>query len=281
MVGSPTDQEGSLEALLVQSGGAAEGGDRGPDAHSLREVDEQVGRPRVDLPVVLRGDHVAVVALIGLAHGPILVEPSVAPRCPAAPVPYGILRRMLDRQADPRTEDTIVFDLLSTPRGAAEPQVVGRATFRGGRSSVEAPDSIRIAVEELLGRAFVDRVQADERPRGYRRSGRGMVDFLVPGMAEHFIARLRGLWLSYPDGAVVTAREAAVGGSTAVALPEVFDSGPPVTDPSVRRATLATSDQTLNARPLVRPHPPPTGLRPAPVARGTGPVRRTDCGWVV
>jgi len=39
--------------------------------------------------------------------------------------------------------------------------------------------AVRVAVEELLGRAFVDRVQADERPRGYRRSGQGIVDMLV------------------------------------------------------------------------------------------------------
>lgn len=189
---------------------------------------------------------------------------------------------MLDRQADPRTEDTIVFELLSTPRGSTQPQVVGRATFRGGSSSVEAPEAVRIAVEELLGRAFVDRVQADERPRGYRRSGRGMVDLLVPGMPEHFIARLRGLWLSYPDGSVVTAREAEGGASTAVAPPEVADAGPPVVDPSLRRSTLSSADQTLGARPLVRPHPPEIGVRPTEAEAGAvGPVRRTDCGWLV
>jgi hypothetical protein len=68
---------------------------------------------------------------------------------------------MIDRTADPRTEDVIVFDLLRTERGA-EPQVVGTATFRNGATSVEAPDAIRVAVEELLSRAFVDRVQADD-----------------------------------------------------------------------------------------------------------------------
>lgn len=189
---------------------------------------------------------------------------------------------MIDRQADPRTEDTIVFELLTTPRGASQPQVAGRATFRGGRSTVEAPDSIRIAVEELLARGFVDRVQADERPRGYRRSGAGMVDLLVPGMAEHFIARLRGLWLSYPDGSVVTARHGAAGGSTAVALPDVVDNGPPVTDSSLREATLVSADQALGARPLVRPHPPEIGVRRSDVGPiGDGPLRRTDCGWLV
>lgn len=188
---------------------------------------------------------------------------------------------MLDRLADPRTEDTLVFELLSTPRGAAEPHVVGRAVFRNGRSTVEAPDDVRIAVEELLAQAFVDRIQADERPRGYRRSGRGVVDMLVPGMPEHFIARLRGLWLSYPDGSVVTARE-ALPDSTALAVQEPAEAAPPITDPSIRRATLMTADQIIGTRPLVRAHPPETGLRPvdeAPV--GVGPIDRTDCGWLV
>ena len=188
---------------------------------------------------------------------------------------------MLDRQADPRTEDVIVFELLRTPRGAAAPDVVGTATFQGGASRVEAPEAVRIAVEELLARAFVDRVQADERPRGYRRSGRAMVDLLVPGMAEHFIARLRGLWLSYPDGSVVTARESGVDATT-LSLPEATEAGPPITDPSIRRETLHGAERTVNSGPLVRAHAPETGLRPeralahAPV----GPVNRTDCGWL-
>jgi hypothetical protein len=188
---------------------------------------------------------------------------------------------VIDRQADPRTEDTIVVELLSTPRGATAPSVVGTATFREGSSNVDAPDAVRIAVEEQLNRAFVDRVQADERPRGYRRSGRGMVDLLVPGMPEHFIARLRGLWLSYPDGSVVTARQADAGSSTAVALPEVVDVGPPVTDPALRRATLGSADQALGARPLVRPHPPDLGVRQDEEEVPSGTVRRTDCGWLV
>jgi len=188
---------------------------------------------------------------------------------------------MIDRQADPRTEDTIVFELLSTPRGATEARVAGSATFRGGTSTVEAPDAIRIAVEELLSRGFVDRVQADERPRGYRRSGAGMVDLLVPGMPEHFIARLRGLWLSYPDGSVVTARQASAGGSTVIALPEVVDNGPPVTDPSLRRATLDSADQALGTRPLVQPHPPEIGIRRTDDRQlSERPLRRTDCGWL-
>jgi hypothetical protein len=194
---------------------------------------------------------------------------------------------MIDPQADPRTEDTIIFELLSTARGAAEPEVVGHAVFRNGASSVEAPEAVKIAVEELLARAFVDRIQADERPRGYRRSGQGIVDMLVPGMPEHFIARMRGLWLSYPDGSIVTAREGGPAASptrdASLAVAEPSELGPPVTDPEIRRMTLREADRTLGGRPLVRAHAPDTGLRPeralahAPV----GPISRTDCGWLV
>ena len=186
---------------------------------------------------------------------------------------------MIERSSDPRTDDTLTYELLLARAGTPEPEVVGHATFRGGRSTVEAPEAIRIAVEELLGRAFVDRIQADERPRGYRRSGSGMVDMLVPGMAEHFIARLRGLWLSYPDGTVVTARSA----SSVSSLPtdsDPPDTGSPVTDPRVRRATLVRADRLLGTRPLVMPHAPDDGTRPAHVPM-TGPVSRTDCGWLV
>jgi hypothetical protein len=201
----------------------------------------------------------------------------------AALVDCAILRRMLDRQADPRTEDTLVFEVLRTGRGAAEPEVVGHAVFRGGRSTVDAPDGVRVAIEELLGRAYVDRVQADERPRGYRRSGQGEVEMLVPGMAEHFVARLRGLWLSYPDGSVVTAREARADTLAALVVPDASDAGPPVTDAATRRATLTTADRTVNARPLVIAHPPETGIRPltAMAADPFTPVGRTDCGWLV
>lgn len=189
---------------------------------------------------------------------------------------------MIDRTADPRTEDVIVFDLLRTERGASDPQVAGTATFRNGVSSVEAPEGIKVAVEELLVRAFVDRVQADERPRGYRRSGRGIVDMLVPGMAEHFIARLRGLWLSYPDGSVVTARQ-RTGYGASLAVADAADAAPPVTDATTRRSTLAGADRAVNRSPLVRAHAPETGIRPAQALahRGTGPVGRSDCGWLV
>ena len=184
---------------------------------------------------------------------------------------------MIDRPTNPRTEDRIAFELIRTDRASGQAEVVGRATFQEGRSTVEAPEAVAVAVRELLGRAFVDRVQADERPRGYRRSGSGQVDMLVPGMAEHFMARLRGLWLPYPDGTVVTAREAsaalAAGRHEAV---DVIDAGA-VTDPSVRRMTLAESDEVLRARPIVQANPPVVGLRPA--AERTE-VNRTDCGWI-
>lgn len=219
---------------------------------------------------------------LALVGAPILAAARHATRDAAPVTGCAILGHMLDRQADPRTEDVIVFELLSTPRGATAPEVVGTATFKGGESRVDAPEAVRIAVEELLARAFVDRVQADERPRGYRRSGTGMVDMLVPGMPEHFIARLRGLWLSYPDGSVVTAREGGMG-STGVGLPEVTEAGPPITDPAIRRGTLREADRVVNAGPLVRAHAPDTGLRPerALAHAGVGPVSRTDCGWLV
>lgn len=189
---------------------------------------------------------------------------------------------MLNRQADPRTEDVIAFELLSTPRGGTAPEVVGRATFHGGTSRIEAPEAVKVAVEELLARAFVDRIQADERPRGYRRSGRAGVDMLVPGMAEHFIARLRGLWLSYPDGSVVTAREAGAT-ATAVSVRDPSEASPPITDPMIRRGTLQEAERTVNSGLLVRAHAPETGLRPERelAHAGVGPVSRTDCGWLV
>ena len=185
---------------------------------------------------------------------------------------------MTERPTDPRTEDRITFELVRTDRASGAFEAVGTATFQEARSTVDAPEAVAVAVRELLGRAFVDRVQADERPRGYRRSGSGQVDMLVPGMAEHFIARLRGLWLPYPDGTVVTARQAAAGPSTAGGTSEPQE--PPsvaVADPSVRRLTLAESDRVLSARPIVQANPPVVGLRPAVERRD---VNRTDCGWI-
>ena len=187
---------------------------------------------------------------------------------------------MLHQPSDPRTEDTIVFELLQADRSGGDAEIVGSATFADGRTTVDAPEAIAVAVRELLQRPFVDRVQADERPRGYRRSGRGVVDMLVPGMAEHFIARLRGLWLAYPNGTVVTAREGATAGHAVTTSPTVLDrieTGPAVSDPSVRRATLAESTAILNARPLVHANEPLTGLR-LPAERPD--LTRTDCGWI-
>jgi hypothetical protein len=186
---------------------------------------------------------------------------------------------VIDRAADPRTEDTIVYELMRRERDAADPVVIGTATFRGGRATVDAPEAISVAVQELLERAFVDRVQADERPRGYRRSRSGQVDMLVPGMPEHFVARLRGLWLAYPDGSVVTARLAVPGARAPSRSPTPSDlsqSSSPVTDPAVRRGTLTERDEILHARPLVRGNDPVTGLRPV----SERSVARTDCGWI-
>jgi hypothetical protein len=185
---------------------------------------------------------------------------------------------MVHQPADPRTEDTIVFELLQSDRSGGPGEVIGLATFSDGRTSLDAPEKVAVAVRELLQRPFVDRVEADERPRGYRRSGRGIVDMLVPGMPEHFIARLRGLWLAYPDGTVVTAREGAAPapGERAVMLDKV-ETGPAVADPAVRRATLAESTAILNARPLVQANEPLTGLRPADERPD---LARTDCGWI-
>jgi hypothetical protein len=185
---------------------------------------------------------------------------------------------MIDRATDPRTEDVIVYDLLRTPSGGADGEPIGTATFRQGRVSVDAPDEVEVAVSELLARSFVDRLQADERPRGYRRSGQGRVDMLVPGMPEHFIARLQGLWLPYPDGSVVTARPAVTVGGSAAGVPaaDVSEASPPVTDPAVRRMTLDQSTEILNVRPLVAANDPVSGARPTT----DRPAARTDCGWI-
>jgi hypothetical protein len=187
---------------------------------------------------------------------------------------------VIDPIARLRTEDTIVYELVQGSQGSGQGTVVGTATFRDGVSSIDAPDAISVAVNELLARPFVDRVQADERPRGYRRSRHGQVDLLVPGMAEHFVARMRGLWLAYPDGSLITARPAA--GTPTIpgprtALPDVAEGEAPVTDPAVRRASLAETGELLGAGPLVRASEPLTGVRPTE----DRPVARTDCGWLV
>ena len=182
---------------------------------------------------------------------------------------------MLNQPTDPRTGDTLVFELLRANRRTGETEVIGQAIFADGRTRVDAPEAVSVAVEELMQRPFVDRIQADERPRGYRRSGRGIVDMLVPGMAEHFIARMRGLWLPYPDGTVVTAREAV--GALPAAISERVEMGPSVTDPAVRRGTLAESSEILNARPLVKANDPLSGIRPSSERPD---ISRTDCGWI-
>jgi hypothetical protein len=186
---------------------------------------------------------------------------------------------VIDPIARLRTEDTIVYELVRGSHGSDQGSVVGTATFRDGASKVVAPEAVSVAVRELLERPFVDRVQADERPRRYRRSRRGQVDLLVPGMPEHFVARMRGLWLAYPDGSLITARPAGtpvVPGPRA-ALPDVAEAEAPVTDPGVRRATLADSGELLGAGPLVRANEPATGTR----SGERRAVARTDCGWLV
>ena len=90
-------------------------------------------------------------------------------------------------------------------------------------------------------------------------------------MPEHFIARMRGLWLSYPDGSVITARARPPARRPPLRLPESTDVGPPVTDARTRRATLGAADRTLGTRPLVLSHPPDTGHPPG---RRDGRYRR-------
>src|SRR5207302_6766405 len=134
------------------------------------------------------------------------------------------------------TDDRIVYELLRAAAQGEAANVIGEAVFSRGKTTVEADENVAVAIRELLERPFVDRVQSDERPRGYRRSGSAQVDLLVPGMPEHFIALMRGLWLPYSDGSLITAREA--GATTqppqAIFLPEAVESLPPVVDPSTR-----------------------------------------------
>jgi len=185
---------------------------------------------------------------------------------------------VIERPTDLRTGDTITYELLRSTGPSGSPEVIGRATFRDGRSQVEAADAVAVAVQELLARGFVDRVHASERPRGYRRTAGGRVEMLVPGMAEHFVARLRGLWLPYPDGTVVTARPATHAPERAAAAqtPDLAEASSPVVDPTTRRVTLTESDEVLSTRPLVRGNEPETGLRPP----GERTLARTDCGWI-
>ena len=179
----------------------------------------------------------------------------------------------------PSRHDVVAYEILRTPAGAKQPDVIGRATYVGGSTSVEAPENVSVAVEELLERAFVDRVKPDERPPGYRRSGSAAVDFLVPGMPEHFRARMRGLWLSYPDGSVVTARPMSVAPPRRRAAAPSFTE-PVVADPALRQSTLSLSQQAIG-RSLVQENAPEAGIRPA---EATEPMEisigRSDCGWL-
>jgi uncharacterized protein YbbC (DUF1343 family) len=101
----------------------------------------------------------------------------------------------------------------------------------------------------------------------------GGVEMHVPGMAEHFLARMRGLWLSYPDGSVVTAR--AIEAPTPPLPSTTSEAGGPSRGSATRRSTLTESDRILNSGPLMRPNPPESGMRP-----GDEPLHRTDCGWI-
>ena len=71
VVRAPANEERTLEALLVEMGHAAERADGGADPLSFREVDEEVGRPAIDLLVGLSGDHLPVGLFLGssTAHG--------------------------------------------------------------------------------------------------------------------------------------------------------------------------------------------------------------------
>lgn len=200
------------------------------------------------------------------------------PSVPAVTGGIGILARMFSSPI-PSRHDVVAYEILRTPAGARQPEVAGRATFVGGAVTVEAPENIRVAIEEQLERAFVDRVKPDERPPGYRRSGSSAVDFLVPGMPEHFRARMRGLWLSYPDGSVVTARPMSVAPPRRrAAASTVADRS--VSDPALRQATLSMSREIIG-HSLVRENAPEAGIRPP---EDTEPmpmtIGRSDCGWL-
>src|SRR5687767_15677306 len=68
MVGAAPGEKGTLEPAGIEPGRFAEGLDRGGHAHPLGEVDEQIGRPGVDLVVTLGRHHLAVGLLFDLAH---------------------------------------------------------------------------------------------------------------------------------------------------------------------------------------------------------------------
>ena len=74
---------------------------------------------------------------------------------------------------------------------------------------------------------------------------------------------------------VVTRTAAAI--APAAAVPERGEMGPSVTDPAVRRGTLAESTEILNTRPLVKANDPLIGIRSSDERPD---ISRTDCGWI-
>jgi hypothetical protein len=73
VIGPTPNKECTLEPGGVEVGGAAEGADGSPDAEPLGEVHEEVRRPGVDQLVALRGHHLPVLPLVGIAHSPELL----------------------------------------------------------------------------------------------------------------------------------------------------------------------------------------------------------------
>ena len=59
---------------------------------------------------------------------------------------------------------------------------------------------------------------------------------------------------------------------------DASENTPAVTDPSIRRMTLAIADETAGTRALVNGHAPLDGTRPA---EDVPSPHRTDCGWLV
>jgi len=91
---------------------------------------------------------------------------------------------------------------------------------------------------------------------------------------------MRGLWLSYPDGSGITARETVPAASIPgplLPMPETSETTPAVVDPAIRRGTLEASAETAGGPPLVRGHAPLSGVRPS---GQTLRAHRTDCGWI-
>ena len=168
--------------------------------------------------VVLRLHHLAIAALFDRAHPapPLVIGPRFYPsrslatarmRHAAAPASLSCGRESIDqslRLAD-RGHDRLRAD--PGEPGQRRRSLAG-ATFRDGQSTVEAPERFA-GRRRAPRRPFVDRVPGGRAAAGLPpQPGRPMVDLLVPGMPEHFVARMRGLWLAYPDGSLITARPA-------------------------------------------------------------------------